>query len=59
MRQGLVHYRLGAILAVTMFVGAYIGAHFAAKMNDRVLKWIFLSTVFLLAIKLAFDIFAR
>ena len=59
MRQGLVHYRLGAILAVTMFVGAYIGAHFAAKMNDRILKWIFLSTVFLLAIKLAFDIFAR
>ena len=59
MRQGLVDYRLGAILAVTMFVGAYIGAHFAAKMNDRILKWIFLSTVFLLAIKLAFDIFAR
>lgn len=59
MWQGLVDYRLGAILAVTMFVGAYIGAHFAAKLNERILKWIFLSTVFLLAIKLAFDIFSR
>jgi len=59
MWQGLVHYRLGAILAVTMFIGAYIGAHFASKMNDRVLKWIFLSTVLLLAVKLVFDIFAR
>ncbi len=59
MWQRLVNYRLGAILAVTMFIGAYIGAHFASKMNDRILKWIFLSTVLLLAIKLAFDILAR
>jgi len=53
---GLVDFKLGAILAVTMFVGAYIGAHFASKMNEKVLKWIFLSTVMLLAAKLAFDL---
>lgn len=55
-RAGLVDFKLGAILAVTMFVGAYIGAHFASKMNEKVLKWIFLSTVMLLAVKLAFDL---
>lgn len=55
MWQGLVDYRLGAILAVTMFVGAYIGAHYAAKMNEVWLKRIFLATVFLLAIKTLYD----
>lgn len=29
--QGLVDYTLGTVLAVTMFVGAYIGAHYASK----------------------------
>lgn len=59
MWQGLVDYRLGALLAVTMFLGAYVGAHFITKLNDRVLKWIFLSTVFLLAIKMIFDLFTN
>jgi len=53
--QGLVDYRLGAILAVTMFVGAYVGAHYAAKMNEVWLKRIFLATVVLLAIKTLYD----
>ena len=55
MWQGLVDYRLGIILGVTMFFGAYIGAHYATKMNDVWLKRIFLATVFLLAIKTLFD----
>ncbi len=57
MWQGLVDYKLGAILAVTMFVGAFIGAHFVTKMNEDLLRKIFLGTVVLLAIKLVFDIF--
>jgi uncharacterized membrane protein YfcA len=56
MWQGLVDYRLGAILAVTMFIGAYVGAHYAAKMNEVWLKRIFLSTVILLAIKTLYDL---
>jgi uncharacterized protein len=55
MWQGLVNYKLGAILAVTMFIGAYVGAHYAAKMNDVWLKRIFLATVLLLAIKTLYD----
>jgi uncharacterized membrane protein YfcA len=56
MWQGLVDYRLGVILAVTMFAGAYVGAHYAAKMNEVWLKRIFLGTVILLAIKTLYDL---
>lgn len=55
MWQGLVDYKLGAILAVTMFVGAFIGAHTATKLNDIWLKRIFLSVVLMLAVKMIFD----
>lgn len=55
MWQGLVDYKLGAILAVTMFAGAYVGAHYAVKLNDVWLKRIFLATVILLAIKTLYD----
>ena len=55
MWQGLVDYSLGAILAVTMFSGAYVGAHYAAKVNEAWLKRIFLASVFLLAIKTLYD----
>lgn len=55
MWQGLVDYTLGIILAVTMFVGAYIGAHYAVKMNEIWLKRIFLGTVVILAVKTLYD----
>jgi len=57
MWQGLVDYTLGIILSVSMFAGAYIGAHYASKMNDRWLRYIFLAAVFFLAIKTLFDFF--
>jgi hypothetical protein len=53
--QGLVDYTLGFILGITMFVAAYLGAHYATKLNDTWLKRIFLTTVFILAIKTIFD----
>ncbi len=55
MWQGLVDYRLGIILAVAMFAGAYVGAHYAARMNELWLRRIFLATVLLLATKTLFD----
>ncbi len=55
MWQGLIDYRLGAILAVTMFIGAYIGAYTVTKLSDVWLKRIFLATVLGLAIKTIFD----
>lgn len=55
--QGLVDFRLGIVLAITSFVGAFVGAHYAAKLNDLWLKRIFLATVFILAIKTLFDFF--
>ncbi len=55
MWQGLVDYRLGAILAVTMFVAAFAGASIVTKLSDVWLKRIFLLTVLILAIKTIFD----
>ena len=55
MWQGLVDYRLGAILAVVMFAGAYVGAHTATKLSDVWLKRIFIGTVLILAVKTIFD----
>lgn len=55
MWQGLVDYKLGVILGITMFVGAYAGAHFVTKLNEIWLRRIFLTTVLLLAIKTLYD----
>ncbi len=56
--EGLVDYRLGIILSITMFIGAYIGAHYAAKMNEAFLRRIFFVTVVLLALKMLYDLSA-
>jgi uncharacterized protein len=53
--QGLIDYKLGLILAVTMFIAAYLGAKVVTKLNDLWLKRIFLFTVVILAIKTVFD----
>ncbi|MCB1024998.1 MAG: sulfite exporter TauE/SafE family protein [Acidobacteria bacterium] len=53
--QGLIDYKLGIILAVTMFIAAFFGAHFVTKMDEVWLRRIFLATVFLLAIKTILD----
>lgn len=56
MWQGLVDYKLGLILGMTMFFGAYAGAHYATKMNEAWLRRIFLSTVLVLAVKTIYDL---
>ncbi|MDQ3043091.1 MAG: sulfite exporter TauE/SafE family protein [Acidobacteriota bacterium] len=55
MWQGLVDYKLGAILGATMFVGAYAGAYTVTKLNDVWLKRIFVGTVIILAVKTIYD----
>jgi uncharacterized membrane protein YfcA len=55
MWQGLIDYRLGFILAITMFIGAYIGAHTVTKLSDVWLKRIFIGAVLILAVKTIFD----
>lgn len=55
MWQGLVDYKLGLILAVTMFIGAYIGAHTVTKLSDVWLKRIFIVAVLALAVKTLID----
>ena len=56
--HGLIDYKLGLILGVTMFAGAYLGAHYATRMNEVWLKRIFLATVFFLALKILYDLLA-
>jgi len=55
MWQGLVDYKLGLILGVTMFAGAYAGAHFVTKLNEVWIRRIFFMVVMLLAIKTLWD----
>jgi uncharacterized membrane protein YfcA len=52
--QGLIDYQLGIILAITMFIAAYIGAKFVTKISDLWLRRIFLATVLILAAKILF-----
>jgi uncharacterized membrane protein YfcA len=54
MWHGLVDYRLGLILGVTMFVGALVGARLALKVGDEWLRRIFLTAVWLLGLKVLF-----
>ena len=56
MWQGLVDYRLGLILGITMFAGAYVGAHYATRLSEVWLRRVFLTTILLLAIKTAYDL---
>ncbi len=55
MWQGLVDYKLGLILGLTMFAGAFVGAHYVTKLNDIWLRRIFLTAVVILAIKTLYD----
>jgi uncharacterized membrane protein YfcA len=56
MWQGLVDYKLGLLLGITMFIAAFAGAKIVTKMNDLWLKRIFFTTVLLLALKTIFDL---
>lgn len=56
MWQGLVDYKLGVMLGAAMFIGAYVGAHYATKIEDLWLRRIFLITIFLLAAKTLIDV---
>jgi uncharacterized membrane protein YfcA len=55
MWQGLVDYRLGIVLGVTMFGGAYVGAHYVTKLDEAWIRRIFLAAVVILAIKTLYD----
>lgn len=52
MWRGLVDYKLGVLLGLTMFVGAFVGARVALKLNNLWLRRIFIATVILLAMKI-------
>jgi uncharacterized membrane protein YfcA len=59
MWQGLVDYKLGLILGVTMFVGGYIGAIYATRLSEVWLRRIFIGAVLLLAAKTIYDLIIR
>jgi uncharacterized protein len=59
MWQGLVDYRLGIILGIAMFIGAYVGAHYATRLSEVWLRRIFVGTVVLLAGKMLLDFISR
>ena len=52
MWRGLVDYKLGVLLGLAMFAGAFFGARVALKLNNLWLRRVFLATVILLALKI-------
>jgi len=60
MWHGLVDYRLGVVLGLTMFAGALIGARFAIRLGNEWLRRIYLTAVWLLGLKmLLYDVLAK
>jgi uncharacterized protein len=60
MWKGLVDYRLGSILAVTMFLGAALGTNVVTRLGDEWIRRIFLTAVWALGLKaLIVDLFGR
>lgn len=54
---GLIDWQLGIVLSVIMFFGAMIGGRIALKLNNEVVRKVFLVVVVLLALKtLIFDL---
>jgi len=52
--RGLVDYRLGILLGIIMFVGAFIGGHITVRLSNLWLRRIFLAAVVALALKTLF-----
>jgi len=52
--RGLVDYRLGILLGIIMFVGAFIGGHITVRLSNLLLRRIFLAAVIALALKTLF-----
>lgn len=60
MWRGLVDYRLGILMGVVMFVGAFIGGRITLKLSNLLLRRIFLAAVVALALKtLLYDFLLR
>lgn len=53
--RGIVDYKLGLALGVTMFLGAVVGGNVAMRLSAVWLRRIFLVAVVALAVKMAFD----
>ncbi len=58
MWYGLVDYKLGILLGITMFAGALIGGRLALRLNNLWIRRIFLTAVVFLALKiLIYDLY--
>ncbi|MFN6536145.1 MAG: sulfite exporter TauE/SafE family protein [Nostoc sp. EkiNYC01] len=53
--QGIVDYKLGIILSITMFIGGIFGSQVALKLNNIWLRRIFITTVIALGLKTVLD----
>jgi uncharacterized protein len=57
LHRGIVDYRLGIVLGITMFAGAMIGGRAALKLTAAWIRWIFIAAVFCLAARMAWSAF--
>lgn len=57
LHRGIVDYKLGIILGLTMFFGALIGGRIALKLSSVWIRRVFIASVFCLAGKMAWSAF--
>jgi uncharacterized protein len=53
--RGIVDYKAGMVLGITMFVGAMIGGHVALKLSSQWIRRVFIATVVCLAGKMVWS----
>ncbi len=56
--QGLVLWKVALPMAAGQFVGGYLGAHLAVRGGARLIRYVVLSVVFALVLKLGWDLIA-
>jgi uncharacterized protein len=57
LRRGVVDYKLGTVLGITMFVGAVVGGRAALKLSPTWIRRIFVVAILVLAAKMAWSVF--
>jgi uncharacterized protein len=57
LHRGIVDYKLGIVLGITMFAGAMIGGRAVLKLSATWIRWVFIAAVFCLAARMAWSAF--
>lgn len=54
-KEGYINWKIALVLAITFFVGAYLGSRFSVNISDRTLRKMFGILLMVMAIKMIFS----